>query len=66
MVTEREYSRQLNIRGFQALWRQTRAPLIAGALILIYVVHVDLHLNERRNFFKNKSKMFGGLKNPMY
>ena len=66
MVTEREYNRDLNRRGFQLMAKRVTPTVLVLSAIFLYAKHCDLHYRARANFFYNKSKLFGGLKNHQY
>lgn len=66
MVTEIEYTRALNSKGWAFIARKISFPVVLCLAVFAYGKHCDLHYKERAKTFYNRSKMFGGLKNPQY
>ncbi len=66
MLTEIEHSRALNRAAFPILLRKIVPVTIFSLLAIAYVKHSDLHKKENAKMFYNRSKLFGGAKNPQY
>lgn len=61
-----EYTRALNKRCWSLFFKRTTPFFVFGIFASLYGKHCDLSEKARSNYFHNKSKMFGGLKNPQY
>lgn len=66
MVTEAEYTKALNARSWAFIIRKASVPTFACAFAVLYAFHCRKHENQTTTTFRNKSKLFGGLKNPQY
>jgi hypothetical protein len=66
MVTEMEYTRALNKRCWSLFFKRHTPVFVFAIVAGLYSKHCDLSEQARCNYFQNKSKMFGGLKNPQY
>ncbi len=66
MVTEIEHSRALNRAAFPILFRQIVPVSILSLLAFAFVKHSDMHKKANAKMFYNRSKLFGGAKNPQY
>ena len=66
MVSEIEYTRAINRKGWSFIIKKNAAPFLIGLAITIFAKHTELHQAQRCKTFYNRSKMFGGLKNPQY
>lgn len=66
MVTELEYSRALNTKGWSFIAKKTAPIALITAFAILYAKHSDIHEQERSKFFYNKSKLYGTAKTPQY
>jgi hypothetical protein len=66
MVTEIEHARALNARGWAFMGKTLTPVFLVTAGLVLYLKHCELHVKARSNFFYNRSKLFGGAKNPQY
>lgn len=66
MVTEIEYTRELNRKGLALVTRKAAPVFVLFSLGFLYAKHVEEHQKLRANLFYNKSKLFGGAKTPAY
>ena len=66
MLTEIEHSRALNRAAFAVLFRKIAPISIVSLLAVAFVKHSDMHKKENAKMFYNRSKLFGGAKNPQY
>jgi hypothetical protein len=56
----------INRRALQYLFQDVKSFLPVGIFIAGYTYYHTKHTQLRRDLFKNKSNLFGGLKNPQY
>jgi hypothetical protein len=66
MTTELEYSRALNKRAWSILGKRLAPFTVTLSLAFAYAKHCDAHEKARATMFYNRSKLFGGAKNPQY
>ena len=66
MVTEIEYTKALNQKGWSIVKRKILPVTVFSTLAFIYVKHCEMHERERAKTFYNKSKLYGTAKNPQY
>jgi hypothetical protein len=60
------YERALNKRAFMKVIKGTYPIVSVIAMCVIFAHHCELHDRLRCRTFFNKSKLFGGMKNPQY
>ena len=66
MVTEIQHAKALNSAALPPILKRF-VPFVALSLVgFAYAKHCDLHKKERTKIFYNRSKLFGGAKNPQY
>ena len=66
MVTEIEHARALNKRAFSILSKKLLPATVILSFCFAFAKHSDMHEKERSKMFYNRSKLFGGAKNPQY
>jgi hypothetical protein len=66
MLTEREHAKNLNRQGWAILGRKFVPAFIFSVGVFLLAKQTTMHEKKQMNSFANRSKMFGGLKNPQY
>jgi hypothetical protein len=66
MLTEREHAKALNRQGWAILGKKFVPGLILSVGVFLIAKHTTIHEKRQMNMFYNRSKMYGGLKNPQY
>ena len=66
MVDEITYTRNLNKQVWSLFFKRVGPPALICVGIALYARHMEQHHKARMNYFYNRSKLFGGMKNPQY
>ena len=66
MLTEIEHAKKLNVAGRAFLIKQIVPFALLSTAAFLYAKHCEIHDRKEANFFYNRSKLFGGAKNPQY